>query len=75
MQDIIKKYQKYKFINNVNIILASLVLAIWINFLFLDWTNIWQSLKASVTGSNIQKNSSDLLIRTIFYAHSLYPFF
>jgi hypothetical protein len=65
MQDILKKYRKNKITTNINIILASLVLAIWINFLLIDWTNIWQSLKTSVLNSEIQNNKSDLSIEKI----------
>lgn len=65
MQDTLKKYRKNKITTNINIILASLVLAIWINFLLIDWTNIWQSLKTSVLNSEIQNNKSDLSIEKI----------
>ena len=65
MQDILKKYRKNKILSNLNIILASLVLAIWINFILIDWTNIWQNLKTSVLNSKIQNNKSDLSIKKI----------
>jgi len=65
MQDILKKYRKNKITTNINIILASLVLAIWINYILIDWTNIWQNLKTSVLNSKIQNNKSDLSIKKI----------
>jgi len=65
MQDILKKYKKKKFHSNITIILTSLVLAIWINFLLVDGTNLWQNLKASVLNSEIQNNKSDLSIENI----------
>jgi len=65
MQDILKKYRKNKILSNLNIILASLVLAIWINFILIDWTNIWQNLKTSILNSEIQNNKSDLSIENL----------
>jgi len=65
MQDILKKYKKKKIFTNINIILASLVLAIWVNMFLVDWTNLWQSLKASVLNAEIQNNKSDLSIEKI----------
>lgn len=61
MQDIINKYKKHKIVNNVNIILASLVIAFWINFMIYD-TNIWESLKTSVLNSEINEAKSDISI-------------
>ena len=52
-------------LGNLNIILASLVLAIWINFILIDWTNIWQNLKTSILNSEIQNNKSDLSIENL----------
>jgi len=65
MQDILKKYRKNKITTNINIVLASLVLAIWINFLVLDWTNIWQNLKTSILNSEVQNKKSDLSLENL----------
>jgi len=63
MKDFIKKYQNYKLFTNINIILASLVLAIWINFLLIDWTNIGQSLKTSVLDSQVGNKLADIYLQ------------
>ena len=60
MQDIIKKYHEHKLFSNLNIILASLVLAFWINFVLIDWTDLGKNLKASVLNSNTLENKSDI---------------
>lgn len=65
MQDILKKYRKNKLLSNINIIIASLVLAIWVNFILIDWTNVWQNLKASVLNSKVVHNKSDISIEKI----------
>lgn len=62
MKDIIKKYQNHKLFTNINIILASLVLAFWINFILIDWTDIWEYLKVSILNTQIIENKSDLYI-------------
>lgn len=62
MQDFIKKYREHKLFSNLNIVLASLVLAFWVNFLILDWTNLWQSLKVSIVNTNVIENKSDISI-------------
>ena len=65
MKDIIKKYHKHKLFTNLNIVLASLVLAIWINFFLVDWTQLWKNLKASVLNTQINENTSDISIESI----------
>lgn len=65
MKDIIKEYRNYKLFSNLNIVLASIVLAIWINFLLIDWTNIGKSLKASVLNTKITENKSDIYIEKV----------
>lgn len=62
MKDIIKKYQNHKLITNVNIVLFSLFLAIWINFFVIDWTNLGQNLKTSIIDSKVIDIKSDLSI-------------
>ena len=62
MKNIIKKYNKNKKISNTKLILTSLVLAFWINFLLIDWTSIWKNIKTSVLNSNIEINTSDISI-------------
>jgi|SaaInlStandDraft_6_1057023.scaffolds.fasta_scaffold02078_6 hypothetical protein len=65
MKDIIKKYHKHKLFTNLNIVLVSLVMAIWINFFLVDWTQIWQNLKASVLNTQVNENLSDISIENI----------
>lgn len=65
MKDFIKKYQNHKLLTNLNIILASLVLAVWINFFLVDGTNIGQSLKASVLNSQIWTETADVYLKKI----------
>ena len=65
MKDIIKKYHKHKLFTNLNIVLVSLVMAIWINYFLVDWTQIWQNLKASVLNTQVNENLSDISIENI----------
>ncbi len=74
MKDFIKKYatkevllgyQKNKLFSNLNIVLASFVLAFWINFLLVDQTWVGEYLKASVINSNVTNVTSDLSINKI----------
>jgi len=65
MKDFIKRYQKHKLFSNLNIILASFVLAFWINFLIVDQTGVGEYLKASVINSNVTNIASDLSINKI----------
>lgn len=65
MKDIISKYKKNKLLTNVNIILTSLVLAFWINFVLIDWTDLGQNLKTSVLNSQTQEAKSDISIENI----------
>ncbi|MDD2871312.1 MAG: hypothetical protein PHS49_04945 [Candidatus Gracilibacteria bacterium] len=65
MKDFIKKYQNHKLLTNLNIILASLVLAVGINFFLVDGTNIGQSLKASVLNSQIGTETADVYLKKI----------
>lgn len=62
MNKIIKKHHKNKLFSNVNIVLASLVLAIWLNIFLVDWTSVGQSLKTSVLNSQTTEKLSDLSI-------------
>ena len=54
---------KNKLLSNLNIILASLVLAIWVNIFLIDWTNVGQNLRTSVLNSQTQEKLSDLSIQ------------
>ena len=65
MKDFIKKYQNHKMFTNINIVLASLILAIWVNFLLIDWTNISQNLKASVLNSQVWNELADIYLKNI----------
>ncbi len=65
MKDFIKKYQKHRLFSNLNIVLASFVLAFWINFLLIDNTQVWEYLKVSVLNSNVVNETSDLSINKI----------
>lgn len=62
MSNTIKNKKKRSIFSNTNIVLSSLVLALWVNFFLLDSTNIWQSIKTSVINSNINEVKSDLSI-------------
>lgn len=55
--DVISKYKKQKLITNISVVVTSLALAIWINYVFI-WTDIWTNLKTSIvesTSSKIEK--------------------
>lgn len=58
MKDFIKKYHKNKLAWNLWVVAASIVTALSINFFLIDWTNVWQNLKASVLNSteNVVQN-------------------
>lgn len=62
MKDIIEKYQKHKTYSNLGIIAASLVLALSINFLILEPSNIAQNLKTNVIEANSQENKADIYL-------------
>lgn len=62
MKDFVKKYQNHKFFTNLNIIVISLIIAIWINFFLIDGTDIGKNLKTSVLNIKINENKSDLYI-------------
>jgi len=55
MQDILTKYKKHKRFTNISIIMTSLTLALWINFLLLDNSNITSNLKANILTENNKK--------------------
>ncbi|MCD5385385.1 hypothetical protein LRZ95_01820 [Candidatus Gracilibacteria bacterium] len=65
MQDILKKYKKYKVLTNLNIILASLVLAFGINYFLVDNTELGKNLKASILNSENNNIKSDISINKI----------
>ena len=60
MQDFIKKYRKNKLIWNIWIIVTSLIVALWVNFFIIDWTDVWHSLKASIFNVNWIEINSDI---------------
>lgn len=65
MKDFLKKYHNKKTISNIGVILASLVLAFWINFLLIDWTEVWNNLKTSVLDIDTLETKSDLYIENL----------
>lgn len=60
MKDIFKKYRKQKKISNIWIILMSLTLAIWINYIFIDWSDIWNTIKANILEVKSSNEISDI---------------
>ncbi len=62
MKDFLKKYHNKKTISNIGIVLTSLVLAFWINFILIDWTQVWNNLKTSVLDIENNEIKSDLYI-------------
>lgn len=62
MKDFLQKYHNKKTISNIGIVLTSLVLAFWINFLLIDWTQVWNNLKTSVLDIENNEIKSDLYI-------------
>lgn len=62
MTDIMKKYKKQKFMTNINIVLASFVLALWVNFMFFGSSNLSQYLTTNVLGTEIKEVKSDISI-------------
>lgn len=62
MKDVIWNYKKNKKLNNLFIVLASLVLALSINFLVFDWNSLTNSLKTNVLESNEAKTKADLYL-------------
>lgn len=60
MQDFFKKYKKHKFFTNASIIVTSLIMAFWINFILIDWTTTWKNLKASILNANNVEINSDI---------------
>lgn len=51
MKDFLQKYKNKKIIWNIYIILSAFLMAFFINFLVIDWTNIWNNLKTSILES------------------------
>ena len=62
MKDVIGKYSKRKKISNLGIIVSSLIIALSINFLVLDWNNLTNSLKTNVMESSEIGNKADLYL-------------
>lgn len=60
MKDIFKKYKKQKKISNVWVVVTSLVLAIGINFLLIDGSNLWNTMKANILEVKSQNQQSDI---------------
>lgn len=60
MKDIFKKYKKQKRFSNVWVVVTSLVLAIGINFLVLEWSNFGNSMKANILEVKTQNQQSDI---------------
>ncbi len=64
MKDFVKKYHKKKIIWNIWILALSLVMAIWINFFIVDWSEMWNNLKTSILNSNdiLTEENSDIFM-------------
>lgn len=60
MKDIFKKYKKQKKISNVWVVVTSLVLAIGINFLLIDGSDLWNTMKANILEVKSQNQQSDI---------------
>lgn len=65
MNDILKKYKQSKIISNTWIVVTSLIIALWINFFVIDWTQLWSSLKTSILNVNSNENKSDIYLENI----------
>lgn len=64
MKDIFKKYKKQKKISNVGVVVTSLVLAIWVNFLLIDGSSFGNTMKANVLEVKTQNERSDIYAQT-----------
>jgi len=62
MQDILKEYKKNMVISNIWIIAASLIIALGINFIVIDWTDIWKTLQVNILNSNWIEVNSDIYL-------------
>lgn len=62
MKDFLKKYHNKNIMWNAWIIVASLVLAFGINEFLVDWTSLWNNLKASVINSSDLENKADVYL-------------
>lgn len=60
--DIIKKYKKHKKMSNLSIVAISLVIALSVNFLIIDGTNIQKNLKTSVIENQIENDLWDVYL-------------
>jgi amino acid permease len=60
--DYFKKYKKNKTIGNLTIVIASLIIALSINFLILDNSNFGSNLKSSVLEAKEKNNKADLIL-------------
>jgi len=63
MKDIFKKYKKQKKISNVGVVITSLVLAIWVNFLLIDGSSFWNTMKANILEVKTQNQQSDIYLQ------------
>lgn len=61
MQDIIKKYKKHKLVSNSIIVLSSLILAFWANYLFFE-TNFWENIKANLLENSKKEDLWDVYL-------------
>ncbi len=61
MKDIIGKYKKRTLINNLGILAASLVIAIWVNFFVLDG-QVWSYVKTSVLEAGEKSNIANIYL-------------
>lgn len=62
MNNFLKKIKNKKYFSNTNIIIISLIVAIFINFFILNWSQIEQNLKASIINSQLWINQWDIYL-------------
>ena len=61
MKDIVKKYKKHNLINNLGVLAASLIIAIWVNFFVLDG-QVWSYVKTSVLEAWEKNNIANIYL-------------
>jgi len=61
-KDFLNEYKKNKTIWNITIVVASLIIALSINFLVLDNSDFWTNLKTSVIEAGQNNQKADLIL-------------
>ena len=64
--DIINNYKKHKKLSNLTIVIISLIVAISINFMLINNTEISKNLKTSVIESKVQNDLWDIYLENIW---------